>query len=163
MTEEKMRQQLEQKLCKLEAQEACRNLMGRYSYYRTAFQNKEMVELWAKRDDDRLVMPFGKFVGWEAVRHCYVDLHGDRSNPADLDELRGLMMIHLMNTEIIEVAADGKTAKGVWLSPGTETAPQTGKEKGAWCWGKYEVEFIKEDGIWKFWHMILYPHVFKSL
>ena len=31
MTEEKMRQQLEQKLCKLEAQEACRNLMGRYS------------------------------------------------------------------------------------------------------------------------------------
>lgn len=61
-------------------------------------------------------MPFGKFVGWEAVRHCYVDLHGDRNNPADFDELRGLMMIHLMNTEIIEVAADGKTAKGVWLS-----------------------------------------------
>lgn len=66
-------------------------------------------------------------------------------------------MIHLMNTEIIEVAADGKTAKGVWLSPGTETAPQPGKEKGCMVLGKYEVEFIKEDGTWKFWHMILYP------
>ncbi len=142
---------------RLEALQEIRNLMGRYSYLHSAFRNKEYAELWAKRDDDRLVMPFGKFVGWEAVRHCYVDLHGERSNPADLDELRGLMMIHLMNTEIIEVAADGKTAKGVWLSPGTETAPQTGKEKGAWCWGKYEVEFIKEDGTWKFWHMILYP------
>ena len=61
MTEEKMRQQLEQKLCKLEAQEACRNLMGRYSYYRTAFQNKEMVELWAKRDDAKLVTPWGSY------------------------------------------------------------------------------------------------------
>ena len=32
MTEEKIREQLEHKLLKLEAQEACRNLMGRYSY-----------------------------------------------------------------------------------------------------------------------------------
>ena len=49
MTEEKIREQLEHKLLKLEAQEACRNLMGRYSYYVTAFRNKETVELWAKR------------------------------------------------------------------------------------------------------------------
>ena len=68
---------------RLEALQEIRNLMGRYSYLHSAFRNKEYAELWAKRDDDRLVMPFGKFVGWEAVRHCYVDLHGDRSNPAD--------------------------------------------------------------------------------
>ena len=88
---------------RLEALQEIRNLMGRYSYLHSAFRNKEYAELWAKREDDKLVMPFGKFVGWEAVRHCYVDLHGDRNNPDDIDELRGLMMIHLMNTEIIEV------------------------------------------------------------
>lgn len=141
----------------LEALQEIRNLMGRYSYLHSAFRNLEYIELWAKRDDAELTMPFGKFRGWEAIRHCYVDCHGDRSNPQDYEELRGLMMIHLMNTEVIEVASDGKTAKGIWLSPGTETAPQEGKEKGAWCWGKYEVEFIREDGTWKFWRMTLYP------
>ena len=30
-----------------------------------------------------------------------------------------------------------------------------------WCWGKYEVEFIKHNGQWKIWHMILYP-LFKT-
>jgi hypothetical protein len=142
---------------RVEALQEIRNLMGKYSYLHSAFRNKEYVELWAKREDDVLIMPFGKFVGWEGIRHCYVDYHGDRNNPEDYEELRGLMMLHLMDTEVIEVAADGKTAKGAWLSPGTETAPQEGKEKGAWCWGKYEVEFIKEDGVWKFWHMTLFP------
>ena len=142
---------------RLEAAQACRNLMGRYSYLHTAFRNKEFMELWAKRDDVSQTMPFGKFVGYEGVYQSYVGFHGDRYNPEDYEQLRGLMMIHEMCTDVIEVAADGKTAKGIWISPGTETAPSPGKEKGAWCWGKYEVEFIKEDGMWKFWHMTLYP------
>ncbi len=142
---------------RLEAAQACRNLMGRYSYLHTAFRNKEFMELWAKRDDVSQTMPFGKFVGYEGVYQSYVGFHGDRYNPEDYEQLRGLMMIHEMCTDVIEVAADGKTAKGIWISPGTETAPSPGKEKGAWCWGKYEVEFIKEDGVWKFWHMTLYP------
>jgi hypothetical protein len=131
--------------------------MGYYSYLHTAFRNIEYAEHWAKRDDDRLTMPFGVFVGWESVRRCYVEIHGDRSIPADAAELKGVMMIHEMCTEVIEVAKDGKTAKGIWITPGTETSPAPGKEKGSWCWGKYEVEFIKEDGVWKFWKMILYP------
>ena len=140
---------------RLEAAQACRNLMGRYSYLHTAFRNKEFMELWAKRDDVSQTMPFGKFVGYEGVYQSYVGFH--RDHPEDHEQRRGLMMIHEMCTDVIEVAADGKTAKGIWISPGTETAPSPGKEKGAWCWGKYEVEFIKEDGVWKFWHMTLYP------
>ena len=45
---------------RLEALQEIRNLMGRYSYLHSAFRNKEYAELWAKRDDDRLVMPFGR-------------------------------------------------------------------------------------------------------
>ena len=84
-------------------------------------------------------------------------VHGDRNTPEDYEAIRGLMMIHEMSTDVIEVAADGKTARSIWISPGSETAPDAGKDKGAWCWGKYEVEFIKEDGQWKFWHMTLFP------
>lgn len=142
---------------RLEAAQACRNLMGRYSYLHTAFRNKEFMELWSKRDDVSQTMPFGKFIGYEGVYQSYVGFHGDRNIPEDYEAIRGLMMIHEMSTDVIEVAEDGKTAKGIWISPGTETAPSPGKEKGSWCWGKYEVDFIKEDGQWKFWHMTLYP------
>ena len=36
---------------RLQAAQACRNLMGRYSYYHTAFRNKDFMTLWAQRPD----------------------------------------------------------------------------------------------------------------
>ena len=66
---------------RLEAAQACRNLMGKYSYYHTAFRNKEYVELWADRDDCYYRFPFGEYKGIDAIRHCYLVEHGDRSDP----------------------------------------------------------------------------------
>ena len=157
MSEQELLEELTRKLERLEAAQACRNLMGLYSYYHCAFRNREYVELWARREDDLLVMPWGEYRGFEGVRTCYLEDHGDRTDPRVYARHKGSVMIHEMDTEVLEVAADGRTAKGIWITPGTETAPSPGKEKGSWCWGKYEVDFIQEDGVWKFWHMILYP------
>ena len=169
MSEQEMLEQLTLKLERLEAVQACRNLMGKYSYYHTAFRNKEYIDLWAKRDDDLLVMPWGSYKGFEGVKACYLKDHGDRNEPGMLDTLKGAVMMHEMDTEVIEVAADGKTAKGAWISPGHETyvdgqvpgRPEEtgdGKAHAEWCWGKYAVDFIKDaDGQWKIWHMRLYP------
>lgn len=158
---------------RLEAAQACRNLMGKYSYYHTAFRNKEYIDLWAKRDDCMLIMPFGVYHGFEGVKACYMQDHGDRDDPNTYERIRGSLMMHEMDTEVLEVAADGKTARGAWISPGHETyiSKEEGKiiskfEYGTpvceWCWGKYAVDFIKEpDGQWKIWHMRLYP-LFKA-
>ena len=169
MSEQEMLEQLTLKLERLEAVQACRNLMGKYSYYHTAFRNKDYIDLWAKRDDDLLVMPCGSYKGFEGVKACYLKDHGDRNEPGMLDTLKGAVMMHEMDTEVIEVAADGKTAKGAWISPGHETYVDgqvpgrpdetgDGKAHAEWCWGKYAVDFIKDaDGQWKIWHMRLYP------
>lgn len=163
MTEQEMLSVLEQKLKRLQAAEECRNLMGKYSYYHTSSRNWEYLDLWAKREDDILVMPFGTFYGYEGVKQCYVDGHGDRSDPKTLDFLRGGVFMHEMDTEVLEVAEDGQTAKGAWMSPGHETYVDRfpggdGKPHAEWCWGKYGVDFIRdEDGSWKIWHMRLYP------
>ena len=169
MTEQETLELLTRKLERLEAVQACRNLMGKYSYYHTAFRNQEYIDLWAKREDDLLVMPWGSYQGYEGVKACYMKDHGDRSDPKVLDSLKGAVMMHEMDTEVIEVAEDGKTAKGAWLSPGHETyvdgqLPGRSKEESSgqahaeWCWGKYAVDFIKDDnGEWKIWHMRLYP------
>ena len=66
---------------RIEAAHACRNLMGKYSYLHTAMRNKDYVQLWAQRDDDLLVMPWGYYQGIEGVRKCYLEDHGDRNDP----------------------------------------------------------------------------------
>jgi hypothetical protein len=66
--------------------------------------------------------------------------------------------IHTQTTPIIEVAGDGKTAKGIWYSPGigTNVEIRNGKPEisGGWFWEKYAVDFVKEDGKWKIWHLV---------
>ena len=75
---------------------------------------------------------------------------------------------------MIEVAGDGQTAKGVWLMAGTEsglTDPAVaeafpdmyspdevlGKKVWAhWVWCKYAIDFLKQDGEWKFWKFRCY-------
>lgn len=173
--DEKILKEVMERLEKVEAVNACRNLMGRYSYYHTAFRNYDYMTLWAKREDSYFKFPYGEYRGYDAIYHCYCVEHGDRSDPGMENNLKGMMMMHQLDTEVIEVAADGKTAKGCWVSPGHETvlraedggpADKSGdcshlKADPMWAWSKYEVEFIKEDDGWKLWHMKLYP-LFKT-
>ena len=64
--------------------------------------------------------------------------------------------LHMQTTPIIEVAGDGKTAKGVWYTPGFIKRPdiKDGKIRvtGQWMFERYAVDFAKEDGKWKIWH-----------
>ena len=162
---------------RLNGAQECRNLMGKYSYYHTAFRNKEYVQLWANREDTYFKFPFGEYKGIEAIKECYLVGHGDITDPGMDVSLKGMLMMHQMDTEVLVVADDAQTAKGCWISPGHETMLRNppgvegpvDKSKGVkdlipdpqWCWGKYEVEFIRENGEWKIWHMVLFP-LFKT-
>ncbi len=138
---------------RLRAARACENLMSDYAYLVAAHRLKEYMALWSKRPDARLEMPWGVYDGYEGVCKCYLQDHTDRSEPGALEELKGCMFLHPMTTAAVEVAADGKTARGAWMSPGAEAF--TGAAH--WCWSKYGVDFIYEDGAWKIWHLRLYP------
>ena len=68
-------------------------------------------------------------------------------------------VMHTQETPVIEVAGDGKTAKGLWYSIGQSvrgTVDSSGKTSvgTGWMWEKYGVDFIKENGKWKIWHLI---------
>jgi hypothetical protein len=60
-----------------------------------------------------------------------------------------LLVEHTLTILVVEIAEDGLTAKGVWISPGHETFPVGDKLKDYWSWGRYAVDFRKEDGKWK--------------
>lgn len=65
----------------------------------------------------------------------------------------GYLCVHMMTTPIIEIAGDGQTAKGIWMSIGDITQPMGGKIRPQWAQDMYAIDFIKEDGEWKIWHL----------
>ena len=144
------------------------NLFNRYMYLHNAFQDEQIIPLWVKRGHARASAPATptpvSTPTWESVTRY----HRDRPSP------EGKLILHATTTPVIEVAADGKTAKGVWLMAGTEsglTDPKVaeafpdmyspdevlGKKVWAhWVWCKYAIDFLKQDGEWKFWKFRCY-------
>lgn len=144
-----MNNELEKVVQKLKDVYDIQQLMSKYAYYHIAGMHDEILnELFAKDSEGvhATVPMFGTWEGSEGMQR-YTDFHkyveGDRI---------GLLMVHPITTPLIEVAEDGKTAKGMFLSPGLETAPFGGNLQAAWAYCKYAMDFIKVDGQWKIWH-----------
>ena len=155
---------LELQVERAQAATICANLMSCYVNYHAAFRHKDYVKFWAQRDDDILEMPWGKYVGYESVKKCYLEHHNDRFDEGAEEKMKGAVFMHHLDTPIIEVAADGKTARGAWWSPGHETVPSRDNPDGQfafWAWSKYGADFIKEEDGWKIWRMRIYP-MFKT-
>jgi hypothetical protein len=130
------------------------NLMSRYIYMHEVGKDPEFIDtIFAQQAPDISweVAHMGYFKGKESVRRV-LDAHGIMSKGP------GKLFMHTLTTPCIEIAADGKTGKGLWISPGAETIPDPNGTGliGGWAWTKYGCDFIKENGVWKLWHYHVY-------
>ncbi len=146
-------QQLE--IERLQAVVEIQNLMSEYEYLHTANRHRDVMGLYAKDPDTTVYMgELGYWKGPDAPQRAWQLLErlGGGEPPA------GMMAIHPVVSPIIVVAGDGKTAKGVWLTNGFVAGvnQETGEQRAMWEWGTYGVDFIKENGKWKFWHFHIY-------
>src|SRR6476469_7611284 len=90
------------------------NLFNRYMYLHNAFQDEQIIPLWVKPGTEGIRARYtnaGQYTTWESV----IRYHRDRPQPV------GKLILHATTTPVIEVAADGMTANGVWLMAGTES------------------------------------------
>ena len=157
--------ELKKQVQRLEDTRQIANMMGRYIYKHEVHKDTEFLNtIFADRDDISWeVANFGVYCGWDGVKRI-LDAHSGigRKDTEDDKEMSiigtGGMIMHTLSTPVIEIAGDGRTAKGVWISPGHETMrdSETGELRGHWCWTKYGCDFIKEDGTWKLWHYHVY-------
>jgi hypothetical protein len=157
------------------------NVFSKHCYYHEAGKHRaEMEAIWVKKDGEfaktaKWQQPMGINEGYDAIWQFYV-LNKEKSNQQILDKISkiypeienkpenlgigGEWASHTQSTAIIEVAGDGKTAKGIWESPGLHMQAQIGDSKvskqGGWFWEKYAADFVKEDGKWKIWHIAMY-------
>ncbi|MFJ8111056.1 nuclear transport factor 2 family protein [Streptomyces sp. NPDC096132] len=143
---------LQRRITALEDVWAIENLMSRHEYLHAAGLNEEELDTcFALSQADLSFEPedWGVWEGAEAIRLCYVD----GAPPVGL----GMMTEHDTSTALVVVADAGRTAKGVWMWPGHETfASPDGDSHVFWSWGRYGVDFVKENGRWKFWHFYIY-------
>jgi len=139
---------------RLQAINEIQNLMSRYEYLHMTNRNPDVIELYAKKVSDVRVSikEMGYWEGRDAAQRAW------GINPGSEDGYAGAMGIHPTTTPMIVIARDGKTAKGVWIGTGLVAGKDkdTGKPKCGWEWDRYGVDFIKEDGKWKFWHFHIY-------
>ena len=111
----KTMEELAFELDRVGAAQQCEQLMSVYVSLHMEMRHIEYMQLWAHRPDCKLEMPWGAYEGFEGVERCYLKDHGDRSMPEIQELLKGLLCVHCIGTSVIEVAQDGKTARGVWI------------------------------------------------
>lgn len=152
------------------------NTMSRHEFYHAAIRNLEEIDtFWVSRNGPYAATATFSSPAWvmngiETVRRAYgQQSHGDAEK--SLEAIRKVApdikadqfgagsewVMHTSTTAVIEVAGDGKTAKGVWYSPGVGIMGHVSDNKigvtGSLFFEKYAGDFVKEDGVWKIWHL----------
>jgi len=132
---------------KVIALNAIQNLMGRYSHLGQLRGEGTLSELFAMNTPGVSWRTPGGPIGIAEMKARF-DRPQEQLQP-------GVLHMHTMFTPVIEIAGDGQTAKGVWDSFGPEV--QGPNDEGGWFQAKYGVDFVKENGVWKIWHLQVYP------
>jgi len=140
---------------RLQAVNEIQNMMSKYEYFHMTDRQADVVALYANNPPDVRVSikeeGYWQGKGKEAPTRAW-----GLNLPKPV--MTGLMGIHPTTTPMIVVAGDGKTAKGVWIGTGLVAGKdrETEKPHAWWEWDRYGVDFIKENGKWKFWHFHIY-------
>lgn len=124
--------------------EAIRRLQKSFGYYIEHLMVDEITELFA--DDGQFQwVGWGTFKGKEKIKSVWSKMRND--NPP------AYIYLAMQLSDIIDVAPDGKTAKGRWYclgGNGSRTTDDKGQTtKGSFWTGVYENQYVKLDGVWK--------------
>ena len=161
---------------RLEWRREIRNVMGRISHDYAIKQEAQVYDRYfSRREDVCLGLNNGYDKGAEAVRGYYAALGEEirlssaliaKMFPQELegkteDELYGVGMISYLpfESQVIEIADDGQTAKGIWNVRGSTSRLTAAGPVANWIFGWAAVDFVLEDGEWKILNLLLLYNV----
>lgn len=155
--------------------EEIKKLMAKRAfYYANNQRRRELDELWVKTPEYKATASYGRnwgyYVGMDSIANYYVVEH-TKKQYADLEAIHandptiavssqnlglGCTAFHTVTTPMLYIAGDGATARGLWYSAGQETIMQAdGTAKAYWTMDNMAADFVKENGQWKIWHLIM--------
>lgn len=140
---------------RLEDYQEIQNLMGRATAALNFRQADKILSYFALEEEDVSLeyADEGLFEGREAVEAVVRDII---AAPVG----KGEMLDMQLTTPMIEVAADRRTAEGLWWCPGAGCVVEKGCEpKAIWAWGMAAVDFIYRENEWKIWHLHYFRYI----
>jgi hypothetical protein len=152
-------------------QREIQNVMGKYAMLVMICKQADIVDkFWAKQaKDPTLAKNNGWYVGLEAISGYYQAVSDNLAAKIPLvrklfpkamdgksdDKVfgSGEHFPRPLTSPLVEVAADGKTAKGLWQVMGANNSITQYGPLSTWNWGYIAADFVLEDGQWKIWHL----------
>ena len=134
---------IERRLAALEGVEEIKRLKARYcAYCDDNYDVDNIVSLFVE-DAVWESATFGRFEGRDGIRKFFVDA------PEMLP-----FAVHMVMNPIIEV--NGDTATGIWYLFQACTFGESGR--AVWGSARYDEEYVKDNGVWRFKHLVLTSH-----
>lgn len=161
----------EELLKRWEIRREVQNIMGKYSQSYCIKKEGDLTQFWSSRADICLGLNDGYYIGQDAVAGYYTAIASETKLASRLiaerfpqklagkteEELFGVGQISYrpIDTAVIEVADDLKTAKGLWVVRGLIEKITPSGPVSFWDFSYWAVDFIEEeDASWKIWHML---------
>lgn len=131
-----------EKLQRIIDREEIEQIIGKREYRRTGgMPEQELNELWVMQPENRKTASFGSTWGFYTGFDHVTNYYAKQPIPA----YYGAQLI----APSIQVAGDGKTAKGLWYSIALFIEEGVSK----WLSQKIGIDFIREPEGWKIWHV----------
>jgi len=137
----------------------------RVYYIADDLRSEELADLWVSDPDHQKTASFGRnwgyYVGLDNIKTYYTDSHTallelqKSANGASALNV-GNLYAHPASTGLVELAGDGKTAKGIWYCISQETTARGDSTADAeWMMEKLAIDLIRENDGWKIWHLVI--------
>jgi hypothetical protein len=136
---------LEKKVGLLDDVNEVKRLQRAYSYYVQHMMRDEISDCFADSPEVTLHWLEGTWLGKEGVKR-YFGVGTDRPEPPP-----GFLHQVMPIAGVVDVDPDGQRARGRWYSFGGVAIPrqEDGKFNCSIVGGLYEIEYIKQNGVWK--------------
>lgn len=153
-----------------EDRRAVQNVIGIFSGHYLYKQEKDIVaDLFSEREDICLAVNDGYYSGRDAVAGYYEAIHRknllttrlimakypEKFSGKTAEEAYGCGLINYkpLDTPVVEIAGDGKTARGIWTCRNSYSDLRASGAVAFYEWGWVAADFIREDSGWKIWHL----------
>jgi hypothetical protein len=143
---------LEEKLTAIQGVQAIEKLQRAYGFYLDNRLWDEVVDLFSDNTESLEISDSGVYLGKAGVERFFKGFLGKGGLPP----FPGALGIHMQLQGIVNVDPEGDTGKGRWQCVMLLATPVEGELRASLGHGVYEVEYIQEDGIWKFKKMHFY-------
>ncbi len=166
----------EQRLHNAEASQTVEEFKARHAYmHGISYSREEWDFLWYDSVNTTWAHQFGRMCGFEEVYLNSVGHTDDMAMHQMMEMTKrfpeyqghdirstGTSGVHVLASDVIEVADDGLSARSFYLTPGTLTGPIgfDGEHRGGvWLWERYGSDFAFVNGEWKWFHEQVCPDI----